>query len=131
LQLRFRLFHAPDAGPEWTLMQQARKFFQAVGRSDGIDLHSAIVLIPNPAAQPKAGRISLNKPSESDSLHPAGDKPQSRRLGRPAQDSGSPAETLDSRVSFTEVARSWGLNGLVSKAKPRSTTYRWTTCRSS
>lgn len=48
---------------------------QLLGRTGGIDLHSSVVFISDPAPQPDLSCTFFNEPTESDTLYASRDKP--------------------------------------------------------
>jgi hypothetical protein len=73
----FARFNSPDIGHAGPAIEQPGELIQLLGIADGVDLHTAVILVPNPAAKSDPARMLLDKPAESHTLHPAGDKPGS------------------------------------------------------
>lgn len=108
-------------------MQQCGQPVQLVGRTHGIHLDAAVILISDPAAHTDLSGMFLNEPAEADALHVAGNEPASRALFQTCAPTGARPD----RASLTAEVSRWGVNGLGTSAKPFSTTYFCTTWRSS
>lgn len=122
----FPRFNSPDFRHAGSLVEEAGELIQLFGVAGGVNLHAAVILIPDPAAEPDPARVLLDKPAESHTLYPAGNKPRSSLGGRLAQVFGSPSEMA--WISASTADRSpLSEKGLGRSRKPFSTTYRCTT----
>jgi hypothetical protein len=74
----FALFNSPNVGHARPLIQEPRQFVQLLGGTDRIDLHPAVVLIPDPPAEAEAIGFVLHEPAKSHSLYATGYEPAAR-----------------------------------------------------
>jgi hypothetical protein len=71
----FLFFNSAHIRPTRTLMEHARKLGKLIGRSSGIDFHSAIVEIARVAGKSKAGRGMLGEVTEANALDVSANHP--------------------------------------------------------
>ena len=121
----FARFNSPyirHAGPA---IEQAGELIKLFGIADGVDLHPAVILVPDPAAETDPARVLLDKPAKSHTLNPAGNKPGSRLNGQVAQlgrSTGRSAAAMAPISASTADRNALSEKGLVRSRKPFSTT---------
>ncbi len=125
LHSRFARFNSPyirHAGPA---IEQAGELIKLLGIADGVDLHPAVILVPYPTAETDPARVLLDKPTESHTLNPAGNKPGSRLNGQVTQlfrSTGGSAAAMASISASTADRNALSEKGFVRSRKPFSTT---------
>lgn len=131
LHFRLELFKPSHNSHERALMQSGGKCVQLLRRAHRVSLHAAIVQVPDPASHPDSPRLVLDEVTETNTLHPAGNQPASRRLlsrRSPLQWICSGVSSLSIRAGVNSIAfltashRLCNWNGFVMSAKPFSTT---------
>jgi hypothetical protein len=66
---RFPLFNSPDIGHSRTPVKQPSQFVQLLRCTHGVNAHTSVILIPDPAAQPDPTGVIPDEPSEPHTLH--------------------------------------------------------------
>ncbi len=87
----FAFFNPAHVGGAWPLMQQPGEFIEPIKRTDGVDLHTSIVLVAYPTAKTEALCVMPHEPAEPDPLHAPRNKPLARFDRLVFQPSGSAA----------------------------------------
>jgi hypothetical protein len=121
----FPCFNPADIRHAGPAIEEPGQFIKLFGGADGVDLHPAVILIPDPTAEPDPARVLLNKPAESHTLHPPGNKPRSGRDGRLTQvvrSTGRSSGAMASISASTADRNPLSENGLARRRKPFSTT---------
>ena len=113
----FPRFNSPDISAAGSAIEQPAQFIELFGIAHGVDLDAAVILIPDPAAEPDAAGVLFDKPAESHTLHAAGDEPGSG-LDRRFHSAGAAASISASTADRNPLSE----NGLARRRKPFSTT---------
>jgi hypothetical protein len=79
----FPRFNSADLSHTGSAIEEPDQLIKLFGIADCIDLHPPVILIPHPAAKSDPARVLLDKPAESHTLHPAGNKPGPSLNGPP------------------------------------------------
>jgi hypothetical protein len=117
----FARFNSADISHAGSAIEEPGQFIKLIGSADGVDLHPTVILIPDPAADSDAARMLLNKPAESNTLHPTGNKPGSGLSGLLGQCFCS-ADVPGAISASTAERNPLSENGLASSRNPFSTT---------
>jgi hypothetical protein len=80
---RFPRFNSPDLSHAGSRVEKPGQFGELLRSAHRVDLHAAVIFIPDPASNTDALRVTLHEPAKSNALHATGNKPRSgldRRL---------------------------------------------------
>ena len=68
---RFARFNSPHVRCARPAVQQSGKLVQLLSGTGGVDLNTAIIFVPHPAAKAYPARMFLDEPAETHALHAA------------------------------------------------------------